>query len=166
MGFERIIGLHLFVTDKEAIIKHTLVIAALLVVAQTAVASAAGTVRIQQTNGKVKTYAGVILKVAHGSLSMMSADKVSTVVVGGADCLPAGGITRCMGGNIVFMQDGRQHKITGTSSTFYVNSTDQDLTLPSSTTKIAAHSVVFAMETAKGTDVTGSGKLDNAGAAE
>jgi hypothetical protein len=32
--------------------------------------------------------------------------------------------------------------------------------LPLSTTKIAAHSVIFAVQTAKGTYITGNGKLD------
>jgi hypothetical protein len=141
-------------------VKHIALIATIFVAAQTAAVSAAGSVQIQQSNGSVKTYAGVTLKVAHASLTLTSADKVSSVVVGGADCVPVGDITRCSGGKFAFLQDGKKRAIPEKASTFYVNSTDRDLTLPLSTSKIAAHSVVFALETAKGTDLTGSGKLD------
>jgi hypothetical protein len=144
-----------------AMVKHIALIAAIFVAAQTAAVSAAGSVQIQQSNGAVKTYAGVTLRVAHASLTLISADKVSTVVIGGADCVPVGNITRCSGGNFALLQDGKKRAIAGKASTFYVNSTNRDLTLPLSTAKIAAHSVVFALETAKGTDVTGSGKLDS-----
>jgi hypothetical protein len=55
-----------------------IVIAVML--ALSAPASATGTVRIQQRDGSVQTYTGVTLKAANKSLTLISADKVSTVV--------------------------------------------------------------------------------------
>jgi hypothetical protein len=131
-----------------------------LVFAASAPASATGTVRIQQRDGSVQTYTGVTLKVANKSLTLISADKVSTVVISGADCAHDGAIVRCTGGGFSLLQDGKRHTVAFKTATFYFNLTGQDQLLPLSTTKIAAHSVIFAVQTAKGTYITGNGKLD------
>jgi hypothetical protein len=128
--------------------------------ALSAPASATGTVRIQQKDGSVQTYTGVALKVANKTLTLISADKVSTVVLSGADCAHDGAIVRCTGGGFSLLQAGKRHTIAFKMATFYFNLTDQVQPLPLSTTKIPAHSVLFAVQTAKGTDITGSGKLD------
>jgi hypothetical protein len=65
-----------------------------------------------------------------------------------------------MGGGFTLFQGGERHLVRFRTATFYFNPTDQDQTLPLSTMKVAAHSVVFALQTAKGTYVTGNGKLD------
>ena len=131
-----------------------------LVVALSAPASATGTVRIQQRDGSVQTYTGVTLKAANKSLTLVSADKVTTVVISGADCAHDGAIVRCMGGGFSLLQDGKRHNVPFKTATFYFNLTDQDQSLPLSTTKVPAHSVIFAVQTAKGTYITGNGKLD------
>jgi hypothetical protein len=131
-----------------------------LVLALSAPALATGTVRIQQRDGSVRTYTGVILKVANKTLTLTSADKVTTVAIKGGDCSQDGAIVRCTGGGFSLLQDGKRHTVPFRTATFYFNLTDQDQPLPLSTTKIAAHSVLFAVQTAKGTYVTGNGKLD------
>ncbi|HEV8021220.1 MAG TPA: hypothetical protein VGP41_08180 [Candidatus Lustribacter sp.] len=124
-------------------------------------AFATGTVRIQQRDGSVKTYPSVILKLdGSWSLALTSADKVSTVVLSGGNCTPAGDIVRCSGGRLSFHQDGRNHAVPFKTATFYFNLTDRQQPLSSSATKIAPNSVSFAVTTAKGTSLTGSGKLD------
>src|SRR5580692_6573502 len=133
-----------------------------LVLALSAPASATGNVRIQQRDGSVKTYTGVILKVAHKSLTLISADRVSTVAISGAVCAHDGALVRCTGGGFSLLQDGKRHIVPFKSATFYFNPTDQDQLLPLSTMKIGPHSVIFAVQTAKGTYVTGNGKLDEA----
>jgi hypothetical protein len=130
------------------------------ILALSAPALATGTVRIQQRDGSVQTYTGVTLKVANRTLTLISADKVSTVVISGADCAHDGAIVRCVGGGFSLLQDGRRHTVAFKTATFYFNLTDQEQLLPRSTTKIAPHSVIFAVQTAKGTHVTGNGKLD------
>ena len=131
-----------------------------LVLALSAPASATGMVRIQQNDGSVKTYTGVIMKVANKTLTFTSADKVSTVAISGAACAPDGSLVRCTGGGFSLLQDGKKHMVPFKSATFYFNATDQDRLLPLSTMKIAAHSVIFSVQTVKGTYITGNGKLD------
>ena len=131
-----------------------------LVLSLSAPVSATGTVRIQHRNGSVQTYTGVTLKVANKTLTLISADKVSTVAISGADCAPDGAIVRCMGGGFSLLQDGKKHIIAFKTATFYFNRTDQVQQLPLSTMKIGAHSVLFAVQTAKGAYITGNGKLD------
>jgi hypothetical protein len=133
---------------------------AALTLALTAPALATGTLRIQQHDGTVKTYSGVIMKVANKTLTLTSADKVSTVAISGADCAPDGSLVRCTGGGFSLRQDGQKHIVPFRSATFYFNPTGDDQQLPLSTTKIGARSVIFAVQTAKGTYITGDGKLD------
>jgi hypothetical protein len=131
-----------------------------LLLASLAPASATGMVRIQQRDGSVKSYAGVIMKATDKSLSLTSADKVTTVTISGADCSHEGDLIRCNGGGFSLLLGGQKHIVPFKSATFYFNPTDQDQPLPLSTAKVAPHSVLFAITTAKGTDITGSGKLD------
>ncbi len=140
--------------------KRIVPLVAACVLAAAAPALAAGTVLIQHQDGSTKTYSGVTFAVADKTLTVMSPDKVSTVAISGADCAPAGSIVRCSGGAVSFHQDGRTHVIPVKAATFYFNTTDAAQPLPLSTTKIAPHSVTFAVETAKGTSVTGTGTLD------
>ncbi|MFZ0682915.1 MAG: hypothetical protein WA428_09360 [Candidatus Cybelea sp.] len=130
------------------------------ILALSAPALATGNVRIQQRDGSVQTYTGVTLKVANKTLTLISADKVSTVVISGANCAHDDAIVRCAGGRFSFLRDGERHTVAFKTATFYFNLTDQDQVLPLSTTKIAPHSVIFAVQTAKGTYITGNGKLD------
>jgi hypothetical protein len=135
-------------------------IAAALVLAASAPAWATGNVRIQQSNGSVQTYTGVTFKIANRSLTISSADKYSTVVLRGAACAPEDSIVRCTGGAFTLYQNGAKYPVRFRTATFYFNLTDEGQAMPLSTEKIAAHSVIFAIQTAKGTYITGSGKLD------
>jgi len=137
-------------------------IAAGLVLALSAPALATGNVEIRQSDGSVQTYTGVILKGANKALSLTSADKVSTVVISGATCVHTAPIVRCSGGGFTFFQDGKTHAVPFKAARFYYNPTDQDqpLSLSAMTVTLAAHSVRFAILTAKGTHITGDGKLD------
>lgn len=130
------------------------------VLAVGASASATGNVRIQQSDGSVQTYTGVTLKVANKKLTLTSADKVSTVVISGATCAHSGPIVRCTGGGCSLFQDGKTRTLAFKEATFYFNPTDQNQPVPTSATKLAPHSVMFAVLTAKGTHITGNGKLD------
>lgn len=133
-----------------------------LVLAFTAPAWATGTVRIQQNNDSVQTYTGVLLKIVNKTLTLTSADGVSTVVISGVDCgdVNTAELIRCTGGKMSLQQDGTTNNIPFKHATFYFNLTDQDQTLPLSTVKLGPHSVMFAAQTAKGTFITGNGRLD------
>lgn len=126
----------------------------------TAPALATGNVRMQQSDGSVQTYTGVGMKIANKTLTLTSADKVSTVVISGADCAHDGDIVRCTGGGFSLIQDAKRHAVPFKSATFYINPTGQNRPLPHSTTMLPSHSVDFVIQTAKGTHITGNGKLD------
>jgi len=142
------------------VVAFALVLSAAYAIVPSAPALASGSVQIQQRDGSIQTYTGVTLKVANKTLTLTSADKVSTVAISGADCAPDGAIVRCTGGGFSLLQDGKKHIVPFKSATFYFNPTDQDQLLPLSTAKIGPHSVIFAVQTAKGTYITGNGKLD------
>ena len=131
-----------------------------LFVALAAPAAATGTVRIQQHDDSVQTYTSVVMKIVGRTLTLTSADGVSTVVISGATCDRSTDLIRCTGGGMSLKQDGVNHVIPFKSATFYFNLTDQDQALPLSTLKVAPHSVVFAARTVKDTYITGNGKLD------
>jgi hypothetical protein len=139
--------------------KLTTPVFAVLVLSLAAPAAATGTVRIQQADDSVQTYTSVRMRVANNTLTLTSADNVSTVVITGADCDKGPSLTRCNGGTISLRQNG-SHAIPFRSATFYFNLTDQDQQLPLSTVKVGPHSVLFAAHTRKGTFITGSGTLD------
>jgi hypothetical protein len=123
-------------------------------------ASASGQVRIQQSDGSIKTYTGVTMKVANNALTLISPDKVTTVKINAANCTHSGDLVSCSATSISFTQDGQTHAVPFKVATFYFNPTNQEQQLALSTTKIAAHSVLFAVQTAKGTVINGDGKLD------
>lgn len=124
-------------------------IIAVFVLALAAPAFASGTVRIRQSDGSLKTYPGVTLKLDGGwSLALTSADKVSTLVLSDGSCTPAGDGVRCTGGKLSFHQDGRTRAVPFKTAWFSFNLMNN------------ANSVSMAVTTAKGTHLTGSGKLD------
>jgi hypothetical protein len=139
--------------------KATILVFAAMVLSLTAPAAATGTVRIQQADDTVNSYTGVHMRIVNNTLTITSADNVSTVVITGADCDKGPSLTRCNGGTISLREDGT-HAIPFRSATFYFNLTDQEQQLPLSTVKIEPHSVLFAAHTKKGTYITGSGTLD------
>jgi|ERR1700722_6019637 hypothetical protein len=122
-------------------------------------AAATGTVRIQQNDDSVQTYTGVYMRIVNNTLALTSADKVSTVVISGGACKRSGDLITCKGGGLSLHEDGT-HTIPFRSATFYFNLTDQDAPLPLSSAKVGPHSVMFAAHTAKGTFITGTGRLD------
>lgn len=131
-----------------------------LALATTAPAGATGTLRIQQNNDAVQNYTNVTMRIVNKTLMLTSADKVSTVVIKGASCAHTGDLVRCTGGAMSLQQGGKTREIPFKSATFYFNLTDNELMLPLSTMKLAAHCVVFAARTDKGTYITGTGRLD------
>jgi hypothetical protein len=141
------------------VMRTTLLIAA-MVFGLGAPALASGTVRIQQSNGTVQTYTGVTFRVVNKTLMLTSADKVSTVVISGGTCAHNSNLVRCTGGGLSLQQDGKTHNIPFKTAAFYFNVTNQDQTVPQSTMKVGPHSVVFSAQTAKGTSISGDGKLD------
>lgn len=140
--------------------RMTIPITVVLFAALIAPAAATGTVRIQQHNNSVQTYSGVVMKVTGETLTLTSADGVSTVVINGGHCDRSTDLMQCSGGKMSLRQGGTTHIIPFKTAAFYFNLGGQDQALPLSTMKIGPHSVIFAARTAKDTYITGNGKLD------
>jgi hypothetical protein len=147
--------------------------AAAFVLLLPASAFATGTLRIVQNDGSAQTYSGVVMKIKGHTLTMTSADQVSTVTVAvsGADCAPTGGLIYCTGGRMSLQQRGKVNVFPFKAAKFYVNSTDQEQSPDAlanvlsaagcqAASKVGPHSVVFAVLTEKGTRIIGNGKLD------
>jgi hypothetical protein len=145
-------------------VKHPALLAAaflaVLGVACATPASATGWIRIQQHDNTTQKYDHVMLALSKHGLTFISADKVTTAVIHGGECSDEGQVKHCTAKSMTLVQDGVTREIPVDHATFYFNLTEQDQNLPLSTLKLAPHSVVFSMKTAKGTYVTGSGKLD------
>lgn len=139
-------------------ISASMVVAFVLLLPASALAT--GTVRIQQSDNSVQTYTGVLMKISQNeqTLTLTSADGVSTVVISGAHCAPMGGLVYCTGGGFSLQQGGKAYVIPFKAGKYYVNLSDQDQSSPLS--KVGPHSIVFAILTVKGTHITGNGKLD------
>jgi len=133
-------------------------------------AFAAGTVRIVQSDGSAQTYVGAAMKLQDHTLLITSPDGVSTitVAVNGADCWTANGIISCARGRMSFRRNGKDYAIPFKAAKFYLNSTDQEQ--PSDAlagvlasvgcqvvSKVAPHTIVFAVLTKAGTYITGNG---------
>ena len=145
--------------------------AAAFVLLLPASAFATGTLRIVQNDGSAQTYSGVVMKIKGHTLTMTSADRVSTVTVAvsGGDCAPTSGLVYCTGGTMSLQQRGKVTVFPFKAAKFYVNSTDQEqsplvnvLSVAGcqAASKVGPHSIVFAVLTEKGTHIIGNGKLD------
>ena len=139
---------------------HVAALVAIVGVACTTPAFATGWVRIQQSDNTVQKYEKVFFEVSKKGLTFISADKYSTALIQEGECEKADQLTRCTGKVLTLTQSGSSQNIKIDRATFYFNLTDQAQSLPMSSLKLDPHSVMFAMKTAKGTFVTGSGTLD------
>ena len=139
---------------------HAAAFLAVFGIASAMPASATGWVRIQQYDNSTKKYEHVILQLSRTGLTFISADKVSTARIHGGQCEDEGQLKHCTARSLTLVQDGVTHEIPVDHATFYFNLTGQDQNLPYSSIKLAPHSVMFSMKTAKGTYVTGSGRID------
>jgi len=154
-------------------VQISLPIAAAFILLLPASALATGTVNITQKDGSAQTYVDVVMKVQDHTLTVTSADRVSTVSVrvDSGDCAPTNGVVYCWGGGMSLQQRGKTQVIPFKAAKFYFNLTDQEQSSDSAAgvlsaagcqlmSKVAPHTVAFALLTAKGTHITGTGKLD------
>jgi hypothetical protein len=148
-------------------------LALIVVVVLPASAFAAGTVRIVQNDGTLQAYPGVAMTMKGDKLWMTSPDQVSTltIAVRGANCWPENGVVYCADGEMSLHQAGKVTAIPFTAAKFYFNLTDKEQSAGplagvfggvgcEAASSIGPRTVVFAVMTAKGTHITGNGKLD------
>jgi hypothetical protein len=137
-----------------------IVIAAALVVSTTAIAAATGTIRVQQSDGDVKTYQNVKIRVANQTLWITSADGKGTIVVGKAACDEVGALIRCLAYDATVVQNGRTLHVPLATGTVIVNPTKVPQQLSHSSTQLPPRGILLTAESRRGTWVTMKGTID------
>jgi hypothetical protein len=133
---------------------------ALALASATAPAAAKGTVRVQQSDASVQTYADVALRLTPQVLRLTSADGVSTLVVARTACVAEGSLERCSPSRVMLDRDGKEYPLRFSSATLYLNLTPSEQPLSFSSTRLSPSSMLLAIRTKKGTYLSGSGHLD------
>jgi hypothetical protein len=124
-------------------------------------AAALGTVRIQQSDGAVKTYTGVRVRIQDESMQLTTSDGQGTLVIGKAACTQVGRLVRCFPYDATLEQNGGATHIPLVSGTVWLNRSTAPQRLSHSTTQIPPHGVLMAIQTKVGTYVTLSGTVDS-----
>lgn len=143
--------------------RHTL--AALLLafsypILSAAVAEAAGTVRVQQTNGTVQLYHDVSIRVTHRVLRITTSDGKGTLIIDQAACSYVGDIQKCLPTSVKLAQNGTTRPLTLKTGTVYVNTTGQNEQLAYSSEQIPPNGILLALQTQVGTYVSLDGTID------
>ncbi len=138
----------------------TLAAFAAFAISLTLAGRAAGTARIQQTNGTVNVYQGVKIQIVHNTLAMTTADGKGTLMIYRAACAYQGDVLVCLPTGATLIQGGSVNPIHITQGTVYANLTGETQQLALSTMHIPARSIMMAITTQKGTYVTLSGTID------
>jgi hypothetical protein len=138
----------------------SLVAAAVLAASVFGPALASGTARIQQTNGSVNTYSGMRLQILPHSVVLRSPDgqdEVSMLCESGGD-----GISVCRPQAFYFQRGAKAYSIPLRQGTVYINTSDDAQTLPLSSTRVPPHSILLALQTRRGTYITGQASAGGA----
>jgi hypothetical protein len=123
-------------------------------------AGATGTMRVQQSNGTVQVYHDVLIRVAQRTLRIGSKDRKGVLVIDRAACTYAGAVMRCLPSTMKLEQSGQTKEIQLITGTIYVNLTDDTQQLHHSSTQLAPHDILLALQTKRGTYVSVHGHID------
>jgi hypothetical protein len=135
--------------------------ATLALVASTLVpALAYGTVRVQQNDGTVRTYEGVLIKVVHKTLRITTHDGKGTLIISQAACAYSGELERCTPLKMSIEQGGSTKVLDFASGNIYVNPTGDMQQLSLSSTQLPPHGILLTIRTKIGTYVSLSGQID------
>lgn len=125
-----------------------------------AVANATGTINIHHKDGTVNTYSDVEIKVFSGSLFLTSDDGDGTIVVTRAACSYRDKIIVCLPTTVALVQEGKSNALDLKSGTIYLNYTNAEQPMSSSSAKLPANSILLALATKNGTYINVRGKID------
>jgi hypothetical protein len=123
-------------------------------------AAATGTILVRLSSGRTDTYQHVAIKLIHSSLYITSADGKGTLVIHRAACWYQGQLLVCFPTSAVLVQAGKSSPLDLKTGTVYANSTGDAQSLPFSTTKVPAHSIMLSFTTQHGTYVALRGQID------
>lgn len=124
-------------------------------------AQAAGTVRVQQSDGSVQVYRDVSINIIGKTLRATTADRKGSLLIDRAACSNSGKLQTCLVYHVMLDQGGSTRPIDLAIGTAYLNVTNGTQQLPLSSTKIAPNNVVIAMRTYAGTYLSMSGSIDS-----
>ncbi|MGB8909747.1 MAG: hypothetical protein WCC84_13475 [Candidatus Cybelea sp.] len=125
-----------------------------------AVANATGTINIHHRDGTVNTYSDVEIKVFSGSLFLTSDDGDGTIVVTRAACSYRDKIIVCLPTAVALVQEGKSNALDLKSGTIYLNYTNAEQPMSSSSARLPANSILLALATKNGTYINVRGKID------
>jgi len=123
-------------------------------------ALANGVVRVQQNDGSVREYPQTAMRWTGQTLWLHSADGKGVLEVTTAACSYAGNLVRCLPYAIILHQNGVKHPIAVAQGTIYMNFSDQAHQVPYSSQSLAAHHLMVAIRTKRGTYITVRGHVD------
>lgn len=135
-------------------------VSAILAAVLASPANAMGTAQIRQKDGSEKTYKSVTVKMNDSNLALISRDGNGTFVVGKSACAKVGALLRCLPYDAVLSQYGGIYHIPVKTGTIWVNPTQSNQSVPSSSTRLAPHGVLLSMQTKAGTNVSVTGTID------
>jgi hypothetical protein len=134
--------------------------ALILCIATSAPALATGTFRVQGSDGAVRVYRNVSIKIVHQTLRVTSADGAATFVINHAACAYDGYLERCTPIKMSLERGSTIRSIDFTGGTIYVNPTRNNQRLPRSSTQLPPHGILLSIRSTNGTYVSLNGQID------
>jgi hypothetical protein len=136
------------------------IVTCLFVLCESHIASATGTVRVQQDNGTVQVYNDASIVISQKTLRITTADKKGTLVIDKAACSYVGSVMRCLPYSMSLDQGGGVHPLDFQRGTVYLNLTDDKQPLPFTSKQLLPHSIMLSLTTRIGTIVDVTGTID------
>ncbi len=124
-------------------------------------ALAAGTLRAQESDGTVRTYKNVSIKVVKQTLRITTQDGKGTLVISQAACSYVGALKRCFPITVSLEQGGSTKPLDFKRGTIYVNTTADTQPLEMTSQQLPPGGILLAFVTDIGTYVTMTGKVDS-----
>ncbi|HTZ53949.1 MAG TPA: hypothetical protein VMB20_02715 [Candidatus Acidoferrum sp.] len=143
----------------KAVLRAILPLLAILIFS-VAQAGATGTVRVQQSDGSVRTYDDVSIRVKHNTLRIGSKDKKGVLVIDRAACSYVGELLRCLPTSFQLVQTGQTKTIQLTNGLVYLNLTDSPQQMTFSSKHMQPHALMLTLHTLRGTYITIRGQID------
>jgi hypothetical protein len=123
-------------------------------------ASAAGTTRVEQTDGSVQIYQDVSMRLDGPTIWIQNANHKAMLEIKTASCSFDGKIKRCFPSTFSLHRQDGTHAIAVAWGTVYLNLTDATQPLPLSSKDLPAQSLLVLVRTERGTYISVRGTID------
>jgi len=139
---------------------HAALICAAVVLSQSCIVEAKGTVRVQKADGSVQVYGNASFTVVNKTLHITTNDKAGTLIITDAACsMGSNSVLMCLPYSMVLVQDGT-HPLDFQRGTIYFNKSKETQMLSRSTTQLPPNGLTGLLVSTRGTYVSFSGTLD------